>query len=331
MLLLPLFGLLLFSINTVYVSYLSAYQGGGGLLDAFIMRSAVKTPLTTYSLIDFIRFEAKWGSQFFTPIVPILSLVWLITLLKKRVDIERNLYVILFLIFGLIHIVLFKDAAYVHEFWLYHFSAGLALSGGLAITDLSRNPHIAKMKVVHITVTMVLPALFILYSAREVVSLHRISEWEDLVVAGMMIKDRSHESEKLIVHWQEPIPRAYGEYFRYYGAPIYSKPHPNLAYYADRNIRWGLKDLQDFESLLGGDDPYNFFLSRISYLRVGMDDEVKACLFEHFEPLFMLNIRGEEIDEGVITSFLRGEDISVGEGVIVFGRKASESAAPLPD
>ncbi len=330
-LLLPLFGLLLFSINMVYVSYLSVYQGGGGLLDAFIMRSAAKTPLMAYSLIDFMRHEVMRGNQFFTPIVPVLSLVWLITFLRKRADIDRNIYVILLLLFGSIHVVLFQDAAYVHEFWLYHFSTGLALSSGLALTDLSRNPHIAKTKVIHIAVTMFLPSLFILYSAREVVSLHRIGEWEDLVAAGVMINDRSHESDRLIVHWQDPLPRAYGEYFRYYGAPIYSKPHPNLAYYADRNIRWGLKDLQDFESLLDGDDPYSFFLSRISYLRDGMDDEVEACLFEHFEPLFMLSSGGKEIDESVITSFLQGEDIPVEEGVIVFGRKTDESAVPLPN
>ena len=83
MLLLPLFGLLLFSVNLAYVSYLSVHQGGGGLLDSFIFRSAVKTPFLRYSLVDFIRTEAKWGYNFFTPIVPLLSIVWIFTFLIK--------------------------------------------------------------------------------------------------------------------------------------------------------------------------------------------------------------------------------------------------------
>ena len=181
------------------------------------------------------------------------------------------------------------------------------------------------MKITRFTAVIALLALFLLYSARETISLHRISDGEDLSVAGMMIRERSHECDKIIVHWEDPLPRVYGDYFGYYGSPIYSKPHPNLAYYADRNIRWGLRDLQDFESLLGGGDgPYRFFLSRVSYMRDGMAEEIKSCLLEHFEPLFMLSVWGERIDESVLSSFLQGEDIPVKEGVIVFGRKARE-------
>jgi len=69
------------------------------------------------------------------------------------------------------------------------------------------------------------------------------------------------------------------------------------------------------------DSQYNFFLTKIGYLRETMSSDMKKFILEHFDPLFMLNIRGKEVEHGELSSFLAGEEIDVKKGVIVFMRR----------
>ena len=324
--LLPLFGVVLFLLYTIYAAALSSGQGGGGLLSAFLYRSAVKTPLQNYSTLDFLRREMGWGYHLFTPFAPLLSLVWWFSFVRGRGDLERNLYVVVCFLFGLIHLVLFEDAAYIHEFWLFHLGTGVALSAGLALTMISRTSPVAKRTAVRGLVTVALPVLFVLFSARETITLHQAVEHKDLSVAGMMIRQRSRRSDRLIVDWEDPVHPLVGEYFHYYGDPVYNKPIPNLAYYADRNIRWGIKDLRDFESLVRQEDGgYRFFLTRTDYLRDGMDGAVRAYLLDRFRPIFAVDARGEVVSDPALEALLRGEGIGAKPGVVVFERRAGEA------
>ncbi len=325
LILLPLFGILLFLLFMVYTALLTTYQGGGGLLDAFLYRSAVKTPLQAYTMLDFVRREMIWGYHLFTPFAPILSLLWIFRFSIRRDDPERNLYVVMLLLFGLIHLLLFKDAAYIHEFWLFHLSLGIALSAGLALTMISRSLVVTDRRILRGLVTIALPVCFLLFSANETITLHGTVTHRDLSIAGMRIHERSGENDRVIVHWEDPVHPLIGRYFRYYGSPVYNKPIPNVAYYSDRNIRWGLKDLLDFESLVREEDgEYRFFLTRIGYLRDGMDVGIKTFLLKNFEPIFVLDARGEEVDGAALESLLRGEEVGLKRGVIVFEKKAGE-------
>ena len=327
MFLLPLFGVVLFIVFLVYSSYISSHQSGAGLFHSFLFRSAMKTPFLRYSQIDFLRLEVARSYHLFTPIVLILSTIWVIDFLRVRSDLERNLYVVILLLFGSFHVLLFQSASYIHDFWLYHLCTGLSLASGLALTSLLKHRVIAEKGLVRTSALVILSVVTVLFSAREVIGLHRISENEDLSVAGMMIREMSGEDDRVIVHWEDPVHRMVGDYFRYYGSPVYTKPIPNVAYYADRNIRWGVKDIQDFESLVqlpGG--RYRFFLTRIDYMRGGMDEAIKDYLLQHFEPLFMLDSRGEKVAENILSSFLKGGEVDGREGVIVFGRKAERTS-----
>jgi hypothetical protein len=329
--LLPLFGVALFLMNAAYVSALSSYQGGGGLLNAFLFRSSGMDSLLSYSLADFVRSEIERGYHLFTPIVPVLSLVWIIRFLGGRRDLERDGYVLLLLLFGAIHVILFKDAAYIHEFWLYHFCSGLALSAGLVMADVADGRVGRAIGKLRIPALACLCGFYLAMAVREVVLIHRVGESEDLTAAGMRIGSISDETDKIIVDWEDPLPPAFGEYFSYYGSPIYSKPIPNLAYYADRNIRWGLRDRRDFESLL--DDPggrYRFFVTRLAYMRDGMDEGIKSCLLEHFAPLFMVDEHGRPVSTDILAAFLEGRDIPLENGVLVFERNPREDRRPQP-
>jgi hypothetical protein len=323
--LLPLFGILLFLLFMAYTTAITAYQEGGGLLNAFLFRSAVKTPLQDYSMLDFARREMIWGYHLFTPFVPLLSLIWIFRFLSRRDDLERNLYVVMLLLFGLIHILLFKDAAYIHEFWLYHLSVGIALSAGLGLTMISRSLPVTNRRALKGLVTVALPLCFFLFSTNETFVLHRTIENKNLSMAGMKIRERSRETDRVIIHWEDPVHPLIGEYFRYYGFPVHNKPIPNVAYYSDRNIRWGLKDLHDFESLVRRENgEYRFFLTRVDYLRDGMDGEIRAFLLENYVPVFAVDNRGKDIDDVTIESLLQGEKIGGKRWIIVFEKKAGE-------
>ncbi len=323
MVLLPLFGVLLFLADLGYTAWLSSYQSGGGLLNAFFFRSNAKTPFLVYSLVDFLKVEAQRGYHLFTPLVLVFSLFWLFKRLAGRRDLlERDLYVVLLLLFGLIHVVLFKNASYVHEFWLYHLCMGTALSAGIAVSELLGSRFFSKSRAIGRVAYLIIVALFIYLSVPELVRLHRVDEDRDLTIAGMRIGDMSDESERVIVYWEKPLPPIVGKYFRYYGSPIYTKPIPNVAYYADRNIRWGVSGLKDFEALVDDTNGrYDFFLTRIGFLRDGMSTDIKRYLLENFDPVFMLDQKGNAVDASLMSSFLKGEAVPVQEGVIVFEKK----------
>ncbi len=328
MTLLPLSGILIFLIFVVYCYYLSRAQRGSGLLTAFIFRSAVSTGFFDYSILDYIRVEATRGFHLFTPILPLLSLGWLYAWCRKGVrhDIDRNLLVVVVLAFGATHILFFKDASWIHEFWMYHLSAGLALSAGIATVQALKSPFVDRRRGIRFAMAYAAPLFFLVFSVREVLLLHRVDERKDDVVAGMMIHDQSDVDEKIIIDWEDPVPPVVGEYFRYHGTPIYNKPIPNISYYADRNLRWGVKDLEDLRSIVEDKaSRYDFFVTKTAYMRDQMPDDIKAYVLKRFDPLFMLTDRGSLLDDSAMAAFLRGEQIETKPGVIVFRKKTASA------
>ena len=332
MFLLPLFGLLLFSIFLGFCFLIAQYQGGAGLLESFIFRSAVKTDYLVYSFIDFFKIEAIRSYRYFTPFVLILSACWVFSALrsKRRDHLERELYAVIFLLFGLIHVFLWKDASWIHEFWMFHLSTGLCLTAGLAILRLKKHPWIVPRVPVRLFVTLGIPLLYFLFAFWKIILIHQEPGIPDQAVAGMIVHEMSEEDDRVIIHWEEPVPEIVGHYFRYLGSPIYTKPIPYFPYYSDLNIRWGVRDLQDMKDLLiHPTEDYRFFVTKISYFREGMSEGMKRLLEEQFEPLFMLNWWGTRLDHDLLLALLMGETIDVNEGLVVFGRKAEGDGLEL--
>ena len=320
---LPLFGILFFLLYQAYSYLLTSSQNGAGLLDSFILRSAVKTPFIQYSFPGFLHIEAIRGYHLFTPVVCLLSLCWFLFFLagRWRDDPERESLVLLLLLFGAIHVFLFLDAAWIHEFWMYYLSPGLALSAGLAMAPISGHFHAGLGRVAGIFVPGLL-LLFLVFSRPEAYSLHQEIGLRNEAIAGMRVHHMSGEREKVIVYWERPIPRIEGNYYRYYGSPIYNKPNPNFAYYADRNIRWGLDGRRDLLDLLEEPgDRYRFFLTRLEFLREAMEEGIRSLLLERFEPRFMLDARGNPVDRSTMLAILRGEEPWTRGGLIAFERK----------
>jgi 4-amino-4-deoxy-L-arabinose transferase-like glycosyltransferase len=326
MMLLPIFGILLFLAYLAYCNYLSQVQGGAGLLDSFIFRSVMKTVYLEYSTIDFLRMEAFRSYHLFTPFVIILSLIWLFYFLtgKAKHDFERNLLVLFLILFGAIHVILFRDASYIHEFWLFHLCTGIALSAGIALHYMMRSTMVEKFKVIRPLILYAIPVLFLLFSAREVIRMHRVREHASQAVAGMLIHEMSEEEDRIIIHWEDPVAPKISHYFRYYGPSIYNKPMPHIACYADRNIRWGLKDVHDFEALMNEESGrYTFFITAVEYMRNGMDEGIKSYLLKHFIAQYILDHSGEKVDVTKLHELIESEEIALKRGLVIFRRKGT--------
>jgi hypothetical protein len=85
-----------------------------------------------------------------------------------------------------------------------------------------------------------------------------------------------------------------------------------------------VKDPEDFRALmLETDGPYRFFVTRVDFIQGEMKPEIRKILFDHFDPIFMLDLRGDEVESEVFNAFLRREVVDVRGGMIVFERKMS--------
>ncbi len=79
--------------------------------------------------------------DFFTPILRLLALIWAVffvrDVLRKR-DWARHSYVVLLLLFGLAQVVVFRQGAWVHEYWLMFLTPFFAVAAAVTIGQVGR-------------------------------------------------------------------------------------------------------------------------------------------------------------------------------------------------
>lgn len=90
-----------------------------------------------FTLRQWFRQIGGYYWNLFTPVPLILSALWLTWFLpRRRTDFHRNFLALLILLFGLLHVVLFRQGAFVHDYWSAYLSPGLALGSALAVGSL---------------------------------------------------------------------------------------------------------------------------------------------------------------------------------------------------
>ncbi len=107
-----------FGLHLLHDYFVTGDYFGGGLREIFLMR------VTNVSLIPYLMTLGRWAWTYYFLLVP-LSIVGLL--------INRNKILILFLTYALFYPIIFRDAAFRHDYLLIYFWPFLTLSSALVL------------------------------------------------------------------------------------------------------------------------------------------------------------------------------------------------------
>ena len=111
------------------------------LLSAFTTRSTgllLKTPcwIVLWPTVIFIRFNV-----YFTPTLTILAFVYFLKsyIFRKKNDNKIGLIILLYFVFGLIHVLLYLEGSFGHPYWIYYFIPFIVFSSSSILYKLYLN------------------------------------------------------------------------------------------------------------------------------------------------------------------------------------------------
>jgi 4-amino-4-deoxy-L-arabinose transferase-like glycosyltransferase len=179
---------------------------------------------------EFFREEMTRSLSLFTrPAVALAALGATYTLgtaaIERRLDAAAGLLALL-LAFGIAHVLLFRQDAMVHDYYLYYLLPGTALAAGVAIRSIAA----ARVRPLYRWMTLcVLAVWFVVASARTTRAVHRdvMQERRRDVELGRWIHDHADFATPVLLNFE-----AEG---------------PFVVFYADRDVVESLETVEAFE------------------------------------------------------------------------------------
>lgn len=118
---------------------------GGGIGGAFWGRIGVgeATGVVSFAWLPFLVQEARWVVVYYTLTLAALSALWCLYTawlwLKGRLSLGSS-FLLLLLVLGLVHNVIFHQAAWIHDYLLYYLMPFLVLSAASLVWEVVRRP-----------------------------------------------------------------------------------------------------------------------------------------------------------------------------------------------
>ena len=115
------------------------------LLTAFLFRvnAASEAQIFGFTYAKFVTLQARWIVIYFTRIVSLLSLIWLIGLIirlcRRRPVTLPDSFLLLLLIFGFTHNAIFRQQAFIHDYTLIYALPFFAVSAAVVLSKLKVN------------------------------------------------------------------------------------------------------------------------------------------------------------------------------------------------
>lgn len=206
------------------------------LLDSFFARSNLKAdqdPNTVIAMHTLIDRLFPWGAFFFTTPLLVTSFTGpLIALYVAKDDEGLSSASLLLGLFAMatLHVVIFKQAAMIHSYWLYYFLLPVALSAGITFDFIaSRLPRKLSLLPAIVAVMLVAPATYY-----QVDQLYKNISYDQSIL-GQSLAAMAAPGE--VVLSSSPSSE-FGMW-------------PQIAYYARRDIVGPFNSIADFNKALG--------------------------------------------------------------------------------
>ncbi len=193
---------------------------GGGLLEAYFFRTEA------IPVIDYFRREASWFLAYFSKPVFLAAVLGAMLALKNM---KSRIFLLAFGLYGLIYLVVFKSAAYRHDYLIYYFLPLFAASAGFLVARIHKYAFI------------VLLALSVLSSYKFTQALLASDYMKEGVIVGKMVHDRVPKDESVAIIDDYVVNDSSWQAVFYADRvitilPIAEKPH---------NVKWILSKNQD--------------------------------------------------------------------------------------
>jgi|GEM_PF-7132456 len=129
-----------------FVYFVGGYEQIVELYQGFLTRSGIKVyskfdrPGSHYdfTMFQFLVLELKRSLNLFTSITLIFTLVWGTYFLVWRP--KKDSYILPLFVQGIVSLLVFKQGAWIHDFWLYQLVPSIVLSAGRGIILFSKLP-----------------------------------------------------------------------------------------------------------------------------------------------------------------------------------------------
>lgn len=216
---------------------------GGNLGIIFLERAGGVTELMTQGSLG--KIVVSRFIYYFTPFMVILTGLFLADALFRRTQ-QPPGSVTMLLILSLVavsHVIIFREGAQRHEYWLYYFAAPLALTSSLGFFSLLR---VTRPKWARMVLSLTVWGAFLFMAATRCLSVYAVEKFADVPELGRWIARTAGEDEQILVVGPSLDRFGYSpSHFDYYHGPVYTWPMPHFGYYAERKIRWGIRDMSD--------------------------------------------------------------------------------------
>jgi 4-amino-4-deoxy-L-arabinose transferase-like glycosyltransferase len=251
----------------------------------------------TFTIMQWFKKLFSYYLKLYTVPILILSLIWFANFIKKLVNgetLSKDIVVIIFLLFGLIHIFLGRQGAWIHPYWSAPLIPGLAIASALpleAIYNLVSRPSIKYGLIAKSGFFLSLLGL-IVYCTLRVHSLHQVPgniPYDYEYQFGTTINKFSDFSDGILI--SDDI-----------------LPSGPLQFYADRYMSGRVTNLNQFYGF------YNNNFQRYRYFFLPKDHQiVYRALYEFLDKSFyskkidgflIFDLKRKKIDDNDIIKYL---------------------------
>jgi 4-amino-4-deoxy-L-arabinose transferase-like glycosyltransferase len=231
----PLTAMVVFGLHLGHIFWLKGPEGLSYLAFMFLWRTNLYVSPTlevlgvrpeNFTWADFLANEVNQANLLFTPLVLILAALSLYDMARRRggAVLSDPLFIVVLLLFGTIHLVLFSQGAWQHDYWLFYCSAALsvlAANGALSLAGATLDRRVFGF----------LGVLFVLAALPRIQSLY---SYHDLRISplALLLEEHTWSGEQVLTN-----------------APVIYNQAPQLGYYAGRDVSYNpVFQVPEFES-----------------------------------------------------------------------------------
>lgn len=130
----------LVGLHFLHIYLITGSLAGGGIFQAFLQRTSIggAANLTKFNLLEFVNRLRLWSSTLYTVTLLIFSSIGLYFLIKKE-SFEKRVFFSGLTIYGLGCPLLFPNATFIHNYFIFGITPTLALLASLAIFSITKN------------------------------------------------------------------------------------------------------------------------------------------------------------------------------------------------
>lgn len=231
----PLTAAFLFILSLAYAAQVNGSLDP--LVNAFFLRTGSSAPDFTssqFTMWEFTIKQLKLAVKYFTPVCLFLSALWAYNYIKIHINNRphsEDSYLFLLYTIGLLNVFVFKQAAWVHEYWQYYLSPAIALSSSIGLIYLhNRLSYFTSIKVNRATIITIM-LMFLIGSICSNIWIHNSFDNQTQYDLGTTLNERMSIDESFLatsssIGW-----------------------NPQVVYYAKRYVLW-VSNQTEFEAAL---------------------------------------------------------------------------------